>query len=67
MIFGSLKQFLEFKTIEKGFKIAAKCRAKTDPTLPRRWPTRYARFALTGVVTARGTAWWRAHRRPGSG
>jgi hypothetical protein len=32
MNFGSLKQFQEFKTIEKRFQIAAQCRAEIRPT-----------------------------------
>jgi hypothetical protein len=39
MNFGILKQFLEFKTIEKRFKTAAQCRAESGPRLPctARW------------------------------
>jgi hypothetical protein len=33
MNFGSLKQFLEFKTIENKFKFAAQCQAETAPWL----------------------------------
>jgi hypothetical protein len=52
MNFGSLKQFPEFKTIEKRFKIAAQCQAEIrphgysarpgGPVQPRMRPTRYA-------------------------